>query len=46
LLPKFTEKTGLRVDVIAVGTGKALQLAEKRGVADVQSGIGPVGVSL
>ncbi|ETX07471.1 substrate-binding domain-containing protein [Candidatus Entotheonella palauensis] len=28
LLPKFTEKTGLRVDVIAVGTGKALTLAE------------------
>ena len=28
LLPKFTEKTGLRVDVIAVGTGKSLTLAE------------------
>jgi tungstate transport system substrate-binding protein len=28
LLPKFTEKTGIRVDVIAVGTGKALKLAE------------------
>ena len=28
LLPKFTAKTGLRVDVIAVGTGKALTLAE------------------
>jgi tungstate transport system substrate-binding protein len=28
LLPKFTDKTGLRVDVIAVGTGKALTLAE------------------
>jgi len=28
LLPKFEEKTGIRVDVIAVGTGKALKLAE------------------
>ena len=28
LLPKFTEKTGIPVDVIAVGTGKALKLAE------------------
>jgi tungstate transport system substrate-binding protein len=28
LLPKFTERTGLRVDVIAVGTGRALTLAE------------------
>jgi tungstate transport system substrate-binding protein len=28
LLPKFTEQTGIRVDVIAVGTGKALKLAE------------------
>jgi tungstate transport system substrate-binding protein len=28
LLPKFTDKTGLRVDVIAVGTGKSLTLAE------------------
>lgn len=28
LLPKFTERTGMRVDVIAVGTGKALKLAE------------------
>lgn len=28
LLPKFTAKTGFRVDVIAVGTGKALKLAE------------------
>ena len=28
LLPKFAEKTGLQVDVIAVGTGKALTLAE------------------
>ena len=28
LLPIFEEKTGIRVDVIAVGTGKALKLAE------------------
>ncbi|UCF32171.1 MAG: substrate-binding domain-containing protein [bacterium] len=28
LLPKFEEQTGIRVDVIAVGTGKALKLAE------------------
>lgn len=28
LLPKFTETTGIRVDVIAVGTGRALKLAE------------------
>jgi tungstate transport system substrate-binding protein len=28
MLPKFTEQTGIRVDVIAVGTGKALKLAE------------------
>jgi tungstate transport system substrate-binding protein len=28
LLPKFTAQTGVRVDVIAVGTGKALTLAE------------------
>jgi tungstate transport system substrate-binding protein len=28
LLPKFTEQSGIRVDVIAVGTGKALKLAE------------------
>lgn len=28
LLPRFTEQTGIRVDVIAVGTGKALKLAE------------------
>jgi tungstate transport system substrate-binding protein len=28
LLPTFTEQTGIRVDVIAVGTGKALTLAE------------------
>jgi tungstate transport system substrate-binding protein len=28
LLPAFEEKTGIKVDVIAVGTGKALKLAE------------------
>jgi tungstate transport system substrate-binding protein len=28
VLPKFTAQTGIRVDVIAVGTGKALKLAE------------------
>ena len=28
LLPKFEARTGLKVDVIAVGTGKALKLAE------------------
>jgi tungstate transport system substrate-binding protein len=28
LLPKFEERTGIKVDVIAVGTGKALKLAE------------------
>jgi len=28
LLPEFEAKTGIRVDVIAVGTGKALKLAE------------------
>jgi tungstate transport system substrate-binding protein len=28
LLPQFEEKTGIKVDVIAVGTGKALKLAE------------------
>jgi len=28
LLPIFEEKTGIKVDVIAVGTGKALKLAE------------------
>lgn len=28
ILPKFTVQTGVRVDVIAVGTGKALKLAE------------------
>lgn len=34
LLPAFTKKTGIKVDVIAVGTGKALQLA-RRGDADI-----------
>ena len=34
LLPKFKEKTGIDVHVIAVGTGQALKLAEK-GDADV-----------
>ena len=34
LLPKFTEKTGIDVKVIAVGTGQALAMA-KRGDADV-----------
>ena len=28
LLPKFEKRTGIKVDVIAVGTGKALKLAE------------------
>jgi len=28
ILPIFEEKTGIRVDVIAVGTGRALKLAE------------------
>jgi len=28
ILPSFQEKTGIRVDVIAVGTGKALKLGE------------------
>jgi tungstate transport system substrate-binding protein len=28
LLPRFEKKTGLKLDVIAVGTGKALKLAE------------------
>ncbi|UCG38854.1 MAG: substrate-binding domain-containing protein [bacterium] len=28
LLPRFEERTGIKVDVIAVGTGKALKLAE------------------
>lgn len=34
LLPKFTEKTGIEVRVVAVGTGQAVKLAEK-GDADV-----------
>jgi len=34
LLPVFTKKTGIKVDVIAVGTGKALQLA-RHGDADI-----------
>ncbi|HSH40930.1 MAG TPA: extracellular solute-binding protein [Arenicellales bacterium] len=34
LLPKFTEKTGIEVRVVAVGTGQAIRLAEK-GDADV-----------
>ena len=34
LLPRFKEKTGVHVDVIPVGTGKALKLAE-RGDVDV-----------
>jgi tungstate transport system substrate-binding protein len=29
LLPKFTEKTGIEVHVVAVGTGQALKLGEK-----------------
>ncbi len=29
LVPRFTEETGVRVEVIAVGTGKALALAER-----------------
>ena len=34
LLPKFTEKTGIEVRVVAVGTGKAIKLA-RNGDADV-----------
>ena len=34
LLPRFTEKTGIAVRVVAVGTGQAVKLAEK-GDADV-----------
>lgn len=34
LLPKFTEKTGIEVKVIAVGTGKALEMG-KNGEADI-----------
>jgi tungstate transport system substrate-binding protein len=34
LLPKFTEKTGIKVKVVAVGTGQALDIG-RRGDADV-----------
>ena len=34
LLPAFTKQTGIRVDAVAVGSGKALQLA-RRGDADM-----------
>ncbi|HSH34867.1 substrate-binding domain-containing protein [Schnuerera sp.] len=34
ILPEFEEKTGIEVDVIAVGTGKALQMG-KDGEADI-----------
>lgn len=34
ILPKFTEKTGIEVRVVAVGTGKAIKMAES-GDADV-----------
>jgi tungstate transport system substrate-binding protein len=34
LLPRFTEKTGIRVRVVAVGTGQALDIG-RRGDADV-----------
>jgi len=34
LLPKFTERTGIKVHVVALGTGQALDLA-RRGDADV-----------
>ena len=34
LLPQFTEKTGIEVRVVAVGTGQALKIGE-RGDADV-----------
>lgn len=34
ILPKFTEKTGIEVRVVAVGTGKAIKLAQN-GDADV-----------
>lgn len=34
LLPKFEKKTGIKVDVVAVGTGAALEIG-KRGDADV-----------
>ena len=34
ILPKFQAKTGLQVDVVAVGTGAAIEIG-KRGDADV-----------
>ena len=34
LLPKFTAETGIKVDVVAVGTGRALKIAEQ-GDADL-----------
>src|SRR5450432_4738144 len=34
LLPRFTEKTSIRVNVVAVGTGQALDIG-RRGDADV-----------
>ncbi|MCH7486612.1 MAG: substrate-binding domain-containing protein [Proteobacteria bacterium] len=34
ILPKFTEKTGIRVHVVGVGTGQAIKMA-RRGDADV-----------
>lgn len=34
ILPKFEEETGIEVDVVAVGTGKALQMGED-GEADI-----------
>jgi len=34
LLPRFTEETGIEVDVIAVGTGQALEIG-RRGDADI-----------
>ena len=34
LLPRFTEETGIEVDVIAIGTGQALEIG-RRGDADI-----------
>jgi tungstate transport system substrate-binding protein len=34
LLPKFEKKSGIKVDVVAVGTGAAIEIG-KRGDADV-----------
>lgn len=34
LLPRFTEETGIEVDVVAVGTGQALEIG-RRGDADI-----------